>query len=169
MNLNDVGTSERVDDVLGQYPGLYSGLFHNETDALLAALVIEQQANREGTNPTVGQDGRNPDEVGGVYAECIDILRPNEGWQHYQPGFVSKEVDIRIPDVGDLADGERVLVGYTREQPEDPDGLEEPSEVIYYEKEDFPITGTPVETGNIWMRVEEDASSQVTAKVEVWG
>lgn len=161
-----VGTPPRVDELLERYPGLHAGVFANETDALLASLLIEQRADRTGTDPTVGQDSQEPADVGGQYAEITDQIDASDGWTQYQPGFVSTEVDIRH-DEDPL--NEDILVAFTRNTPVEEPGLGEPGDVVYYHPSEFPVTGVPVETGNIWVRLREGASQTVTFHLEVWG
>lgn len=154
FGLDDVGTSARVDEVIAPYPGLYSGLLSNETDALLAGLLLEQRAARTGEDPTASAAGQeqDPNNVGGTYISVSEDVEADE-WTRIKIGFVSTEIDLRF-------DG-AVEVAYTDSTPSS--GGED---IIEYGADRAPVVGTEVNTGNVWLRAQ---SGTVTVGVEVWG
>lgn len=147
----DLGTSERVDQVIGRYPGLHAGLFANETDALLAALVLEQQADRLGGNPeatTGDNEQQDPTEVTGTY--WSRTLTVGTSWEEYEWSFVSQEIDLRhFSDTFDIAFM-------------DPAADEA---VISYKAADAPVAGIQVETHKVWIR---SPNGEQTLDIEVW-
>lgn len=154
VEFDRAGTSSRVDEVLGNYPGLHAGLFSNETDALLAALVIEQRAERYGERPQLGGQQPDPSEVHATYAGHAFDVESAEEWAELEPGFVAGEVDIRA----DAA----VQVAF-----EAPATSE--SSVLLYRASDLPVTGIPVRTGKVWVRANSSADTPFTAFVDAWG
>lgn len=150
MSFPDVGTGQRVDEVLAQYPGLESGLFANETDALLAALLIEQQGQRIGSDPSLGVD-RDPDQVGATY-HSEAFTATSSSWYNVTPGFVSNAVDLRFT--------EPVVVAYTADQP--PENNDD--KLVSYAANDSPVPGVSVHTGNVWVKAQE-ADSAVSVEV----
>jgi hypothetical protein len=153
FGVDDVGTSARVDDVIKPYPGLYAGLLSNETDALLAGLLLEQRAARTGEDPTTSAAGKkqNPNSVGGTYTSVSGDVDADE-WARIKIGFVSSEIDLRF-DGG-------IEVAYTNSSP-----ASEGEDIIEYSGKLSPVVGTEVNTGNVWLRAQ---SGTVTVDVEVW-
>lgn len=166
--VTEFGTPSRTDELLARYPGLHSGVFANETDALLTALLLEERADRTGTNPTVGQDALEPDDVGSTYAHIRETFSPGEGWTQYQPGFVSSEIDIQATNPDNLGSSGTLYVGFTEDKPQGA-APGEPSDIVRYKQGDLPVAGIPANTGNLWVFLSEDAAGPVELYMEVWG
>ncbi|WP_178915182.1 hypothetical protein [Natronomonas gomsonensis] len=150
--------NESVEDLIREYHAvLPPGLTMNETDMLLAALLMEMQAQRvasghgEAVEVVLNQrneDDGDPDETGTYHAEEVTAVTGE--WTEVEFGFVAGEVDLRRIS-------EDVLVAFT--EPTDEEA------VIPYSSDDAPVAGIQVTTSRMWIRA---VSAETTFNVEAW-
>jgi hypothetical protein len=164
-----VGTPSAVHDLLREYyEGLPGELLTDDTNALLGAVLLELQAERMQNNGptdlTVWMDEQNSEDTSGFNRNergtyrSLSLNIGKSEWAEIEPddlGFVAREVDLR---------GASVDIEVAFQNP-----AEEEKRVAYGASE-LPVTGIPVSTANIWVRVDPNAgSSSDTVTVDCWG
>jgi len=163
-----LGTPDEAHELLEDYYGtLPSSLLTDDTNALLGALLLELQAQRlEGGGPNdlglyLRQREQSTDsafnrEARGVYKSLSVDIQAND-YTEITPsdlGFVTQEVDLRNANID-------IEVAFT--QP----GSDSAS--LTYTTEEIPVTGIPVSTAKIWVRVADSATSnQGTVTIDCW-
>lgn len=150
--------SEVVDELIAQYHGHQPlGILENETDQLLAALLMELQAQRvsggggEAADVLLEQyrQERDASETHGTYhSEAVEAAAGE--WYGINLDFVTSEVDLR--NIGGAVD-----VAFA-----DPTG---DHNVVRYDDTDSPVAGIAIETGAMWFK---SPSGSVTLNVEAW-
>jgi hypothetical protein len=150
--------NETVEDLIAEYHAvLPPGLTMNETDMLLAALLMEMQAQRvasgHGEAVEVVLDQRNeddsdPDETATYHAEEVTAVTGE--WRELDFGFVAGEVDLRRISGS---------VAVTFRDPTDE------TAVIPYTSDDSPVAGIQVTTSKMWYRA---VSGETAFNVEAW-
>lgn len=155
-----IGTPDYVDELLGEYHAwMPNDLLHNETDSLLAAVLMELQAQRaaEGNNEEVsvileqrrrelaGADGQ---QQGVYHAQSYDLTTE---WTKVDLGFTASEFDLRNISGP-------VVVAFA-----EPDGAAEKR--IEYDDTDSPIAGISVRTEKVWLKAESGSES---LNMEAW-
>lgn len=153
------GTPDSANALLEEYHGqLPNEVLLNETDALLAALLMELKAQRfsrgdtEAASLIIEQQRRDyatGTDTEGVY-HASEESPDDQGWTEVDLGFTCEEVDLRnisgpvdvaFADPGDGADS------------------------IRYDQSDSPVAGIRVRTATIWFQA---ATGTETLNVEAW-
>lgn len=153
-----LNTPPQAADVLEEY-GVTPEFFQSETEALLAAVVMELQAGRySGDGPSdVGlfleqqrqdQDRDTGAQRGTYHAEDLSV--DASGWTEIDLDFVATEVDLR-----NISDDVEIAFA-------DPAGE---ANVIEYSSADSPVAGIGVQTSYIWVRGKSGAA---TLNLEAW-
>lgn len=159
--MSGLGTPDGVDSLISEYyPAVTPGLGTNETDVLLAALLMELKAQRlaggdsEEANIILEQarneHGTNGDAEG-VYHASTATFDASE-WVEVEFGFSATEVDLRR-----ISGGIRVAFA-------DPT---DDQNVIEYAAADDPLAGLSVTTSSVHLRAQDGEGSQ-TVRVEGW-
>lgn len=153
--------SPGVDELIEEYhPVLPPGLLENETDQLLAALLMELKAQRiaggdtdESVDVIIEQQRQDhasgSDSTRGTY-HAEEVTAPNGEWYEIDLDFVASEVDLRnIP--GDIE------IAFADKAGE--------NNVISYDDTDSPVAGITVQTNKIWIK---GVGADRTLNLEAW-
>lgn len=155
-----VTNTEGVQELISEYHAvLPPELLMNETDMLLAALLMELKAQRlsdgvsESADVLIEQQRADysdgSDHARGTYHSEQVTVDANE-WTEIDLDFIAGEVDLRgITDVIEVAFA-------------DPTGE---NAVIEYDSNDSPVAGIPVQTSRVWLRGK---STSTTLTMEAW-
>lgn len=155
-----ISHNEAVQDLISEYHAvLPPELLMNETDMLLAALLMELQAQRleEGTTESVDviieENRREYTKEGatGTYrAESLSVK--SDEWREIDLDFTTSEVDLRnISGPIEVAFADRSTVANR----------------IAYDDTDSPVAGIGVSTSNIWVRSATDGVTE-SLDLEAW-
>lgn len=153
--------SPGIDELIAEYHAvLPPGLLENETDQLLAALLMELKAQRiasgdstESVDVIIEQQRKDhadgTSSTRGTY-HAEEVTAPSGEWYEIDLEFVASEVDLRrISGAIEIAfankDGEH--------------------NVISYNTEDSPVAGIGVQTDKIWVRGD---GAERTLHLEAW-
>lgn len=154
--------SPGVDELIAEYHAVMPPLevLENETDQLLAALLMELKAQRiasgdstESVDVIIEQQRQDhasgSESTRGTY-HAEEVTAPNGEWKEIELEFVTSEVDLRnIP--GDIE------VAFADRSGE--------NNVISYDNTDSPVAGINVQTNKIWIKgVDADR----TLNLEAW-
>lgn len=158
--MKGISHNEAVQELIEEYhASMPPALTQNETDMLLAALLMEMQAQRvsQGTPETVDvilEDRRR--ELGGSSATGTyrtQKVEAGNDWHEIDLSFTTSEVDVRkISGPVEIAFADK----------------SDPGNVIPYDSGDSPLQGIQVATSNIWIRSATDGATE-TMYVEAWG
>lgn len=152
-----IGTPDGIDELLEEYHAvLPHQLLHNETDSLLAALLMELKAQRisggdsEAASLIIEQQRQEyKTDQEGVYHASTPTPDASD-WLEVDLEFTASEIDLRnisgpidvaFSDPGDGAD------------------------TIRYDSTDSPIAGIGVRTSTVWFRADSGTES---ADLEAW-
>lgn len=165
VGVSGFGTPDAVDAALADYFPAGVGLWNNQTDMLLYALLLEQQADRyQGGGPVdvsayleqqyqqieTGQSNG----LGATYASVeLDGSDLGERYHEIDLDFTAQEVDLR-------GFGAEVHVQFGP-------SVSSPNGVVKYQSGDAPVTGIPVNTSVIKVRDPTDSITGMT--VDCWG
>lgn len=155
--------SPGVDELIAEYHAvLPPELFEDETDQLLAALLMELKAQRiasgdstESVDVIIEQqrkdhaDGSNATR-GTYHAEEVETDASE--WYKVDLEFTASQIDLR-----NIAGGIRVAFA-------NPEGE---NNVIEYDQNDDVVLGIDVQTNKLWFRSQEGEGTQ-TFNVEAW-
>lgn len=161
MSPGNFGTINAVDELLGEYHAqMPPDLLHNETDSLLAAVLMELQAQRAAGGDTeevsvileqrrkqlAGSDGQ---QRGTYYSAALEV--DDQDWEEVDLGFTASEFDLR-----NLSGA--VLVAFA-----EPSGNDDKQ--IEYGQSEAPLAGIPVTTEKFWAKA---VSGTETLDMEAW-
>lgn len=162
FNLGSNGTGTTFDQLVNDYfpereGNLIYQLLENETDALLAAILLEMQAmNGDSGTPYAGSSVSQQDAV--YFADAFQVTAdgPDVDGDHVDGtrldlGFVCEEVDLRFTD--DIA----VAFRQTGDH-----------KTITYRQEDSPVVGIGASTQYVWIKKADTATSTPTVHLEAW-
>lgn len=153
-----ISHNQAVQDLISEYHAvLPPELLMNETDMLLASVLMELKAQRlsEGTTETVDviieQQRRDYAGDGDLGTYHSDSLEVGTDWVHIDLDFTTHEVDLRnISGPIEVAFADR----------------SEPSNRIGYDSTESPVTGLSVHTSNVWIRSTSGATEKLD--LEAW-
>lgn len=156
LTVND-GVQELIEEYHAVLP---PAILQNETDMLLAALLMELKAQRisagdssESVDVIIEQQRKDyadgsKDSRGTYHAE--KVTAPAGEWTEIDLEFIASEIDLRN------------ISGAVEVAFADPTG---DSNVIKYDDTDAPVQGIRVQTGRLWFR---GRSAEQTLNVEAW-
>lgn len=160
--MSNIGTPEAAGPLIEEYLGvLPNPLLVDDTNALLAALLMELQAQRYAGN---GPDdvsvflqqrrrelqSSSNDDQGVYYADEVSF--DESEWTEVELGFTSSEVDVRRITGG-------IKIAFA-----DPN---ETADSIEYNSTDDPLAGVPISTSSVWVRSQPGEGTQ-TVRLEAW-
>lgn len=159
--MGDLTHSPGVDELIEEYHAvLPPGLLENETDQLLAALLMELKAQRiaggdstESVDVIIEQQRKDHADgstsTRGTY-HAEKVTAPTGDWYEIELEFVASEVDLRrISGAIEIAFADK-------------DGE---NNVISYNADDSPVAGIGVQTNKIWVRGD---GGERTLHLEAW-
>lgn len=152
--------NEGVQELISEYHGvLPPQLTMNETDMLLAALLMELKAQRLSGGSTESAEfiieqqradyADGSDSTRGTYYSNEITVETGE-WTEIELDFTASEFDLRkISDP--------IKIAFTKPSVDDA--------VIQYDSSDSPIAGIGVMTSKVWIKA---ASTSTTFRMEAW-
>lgn len=154
------GTPKQAEEVLAEY-GMSSELFQSETEALLAALLMEKKAERhqQGGPQDIAYYLKEEEQMEDLetsaaratYRSESLTLAAGDGWTELELAFTTTEVDLRnISGPIEVAFADPSTDRHR----------------VQYDSGDSPVAGIGVRTSRIWVKENSDADEKVD--LEAW-
>lgn len=162
FNIGAKGTGTKFDKLVNEYfpqreGNLIYQLLENETDALLAAILLEMQAMNDDGSGQYPQ-GSGPGKSSVYFADTFQVTTDGPAVDgeyvdgtRLDLGFVTDEIDLRFSD--DIAVAFRNTGDHR---------------TITYRQEDSPVVGIAADSQYVWIKRAETATSDPVVHLEAW-